>query len=142
MTATAKRGRKIQRRSFGPFTPAFTTKRLRVFRMDAAPSEQNHPRCIFIACRNDEDRPMVTATAVVWEQCPYQKSVGYMDWIEVTTQYRREGFAEELWRGIEKHLGRDVVGDGATPEGDALCDKMCGDAEIVRPGAEKAGGVG
>lgn len=120
----------MSKRTFGPFAAAFDTARLRVFRIDVVPTPHNEGRCTFIAFRTDEDRPLVCATAVVWETAKYGKmnihapSIGWVDWIEVTSLYRKQGFGRELLEGIEKHLGGELEISGATPEGEAFCDAI------------------
>jgi ribosomal protein S18 acetylase RimI-like enzyme len=89
---------------------AFESARLRVFMVTLIPSQWNTERMVFVACRRDVDRPMVAAT------CMVNPAMLYVDWIEVSTDYRRESFATELWRGIEKYLGASL---DSTPGSDA-----------------------
>lgn len=78
------------------------TKRLRVFTDVVKPTEHNMERTLLIAFRTDEDRPMVCATALL--EMPMLEIGWYIDWIEVTTQYRREGLARELYDCISQHF--------------------------------------
>ena len=93
---------------------AFETHRLRVFVCQMQPAPHNAVRDVFIAFRTDQDRPLVCATASVW--------LSTIDWAEVTTEYRREGFWTELRKGIEKYYGHEIDGNGATEEGDKFLD--------------------
>jgi ribosomal protein S18 acetylase RimI-like enzyme len=96
--------------------PDFTTERLRVWYTVLRPADCNLDREVFIACRNDIDRPMVTATCMVWGS--------WVDWIEVSSEYRRQGFAKELIRGIEKYLGQKLTLEGGSDPGDKFCEAM------------------
>jgi hypothetical protein len=104
---------------------AFETERLRVFLCQMQPAPHNSTKDVFIAFRTDEDRPLVCATAVV--DLPHKFADGSemrhsIEWAEVTSQYRREGFWTELRKGIEQHYSCPVEGDGATEEGNAFLD--------------------
>ncbi len=103
-----------------PQKPVFETSRLRVFQLVVVPMEENVPRPIFVATRKDEDRPMVTATAVVWPGSP-SPGLAYIDWVEVTSEYRRMGFATELLQGIEQHTQLVLVVEGGSSDGDGFC---------------------
>ena len=106
--------------------PLFVTARLRVWRVIASQSGQHIPRHMFIASRHDEDRPQICATALVTYECPFEPSLGYLDWIEVVCDQRRLGIGRELVAGIEKALGRELIADGVTPEGEAFCASLNG----------------
>ena len=84
----------------------FETDRLRVFvYRDVAITDVNVPRDVYVAFRNDTDRPMVAATAVLWPQ----SAGGYwVDWLEVSVEYRREGLGKELLEAIEENLAQPV----------------------------------
>lgn len=101
--------------------PDFVTKRLRVFCVELSPSDVNLPRSVFIACRNDEDRPMVCATAVVWRESPLG---AWVEWVEVSTAHRRMGIGTELVRGIGKHLKVRLEMAAVTDEGSLLLAKL------------------
>lgn len=97
----------------------FETDRLRVFEFrGVTPMEQNTPRTLFVGFRRDEDRPMVTVTALVWMDAERILDMPWLDWIEVSTEYRREGFATEMLRGIERHIDRRIGMDPGTAEGE------------------------
>ncbi len=104
---------------------SFETPRLRVFVMNEQPTPHNTPCLIFIAFRTDEDRPLVCATAVV--NTGYEnllRGCYYVDWIEVTSQYRRQGFGRELVQAIRKYTKKTIISTGATPEGEAFCKEL------------------
>jgi len=51
----------------------------------------------------------------------------WLDWIEVTSEYRRQGFGRELVDGIESFLGGKICTTGGSDDGDAFCEAMKGD---------------
>ena len=93
----------------------FETARLRVYATWVTPNDENIERQLYIAFRTDEDRPMVCATCLVF------RSLKYVDWLEVASEYRRKRFATELLKGIENHLGFELQADGGSSDGDAFC---------------------
>lgn len=103
-----------------PTRPAgcFDTRRLRVHVLTLAPTDHNTQRMVFLGCRTDEDRPMVCCHAMVMPPIPDLRTAPYLDWIEVGTEYRREGFGRELVEGIERYLGAVLDADAGTPEGE------------------------
>ncbi len=103
--------------------PTFQTERLNVFSMAFVASEVlDTERIVFVAYFREEDWPGQVVVATV---SPANAVCGpRVDWIETTTPNRRHGYAAELWRGIEKHLGVRLVAEGASDEGTALCEKM------------------
>lgn len=103
----------------GTLPIAFETKRLRVYLAELQPNDGNIPRDVFIAFRTDEDRPMVCATAVIWRRYHF-----WVDWLEVTSQYRRSGFAKEFREGIEAFYGHELYSEAATPEGEAFLKSL------------------
>ena len=101
---------------------AFETKRLRVFRCeDITPMDANTPRTVFMAFRRDIDRPMVAATAVIWMDAVRICGGPYVDWLEVSSEYRRQGLGTELLRGIETHLDSELYYEGGSELGDLFC---------------------
>lgn len=78
--------------------PVFETERLRVFKCEMQPNWRNSVKDVFVAFRTDEDRPMICANAVI---CP--EFANWVEWVEVTTEYRRQGFGTELLKGIERY---------------------------------------
>ena len=104
--------------------PAFETKRLRVFHISAQPMDQNTERDVFIAFRIDIDRPLVAATAVVLPPAPTLDVGRWVDWLEVSSEYRRAGFGRELVAGIECHLGAELILQPGSDDGAAFCAAM------------------
>lgn len=107
----------------GNLQSAFETKRLRVFRVNLCPASFNTTRWMFLAFRTDVDRPRLAVSMMVSPPNPVMPEP-YIDWVETCCTERRAGLARELWLGIEKHLGMELLGDGATDEGEALCAAM------------------
>lgn len=108
-----------------PVRAAFQTKRLNVWRLRMIPAEGNRERELFVAFRRDlgdECGPLVVATMVVFP-LPLD-GVAYVDWIEVSTECRREGIGRELFAAVRKQLGLPLHYDGATPEGIAFCNAL------------------
>ena len=101
----------------------FKTKRMNVFMDVRKYTDHNTKRMLFIGMRTDIDCPRVAVNAMVNFQVPHVMPY-YMDWIETSESHRRIGLAEELWAGIEKHLGDEVAGDGASDAGHGLCVKL------------------
>lgn len=87
---------------------AFNTSRLRVFHTRVKPTDHNRERNLFVAFRTDEDRPMVCATALISDAARGFSSLRYVDWLEVTSEYRRQGFGRELLCGIELQYGWEL----------------------------------
>lgn len=110
---------------------AFDTVRLRVFVDQVKPTDHNHERDIFIAFRTDEDRPMVCANAVVLDtrSALSQRTV---DWLEVTSEYRRERFGTELLAAIERHYGEPLHIAPGSNDGKRFCSRY---KPINQPGA-------
>lgn len=93
---------------------AFDTARLRVFWTPVKPTDHNEPRTLFVAFRTDEDRPMVCVTAMVFE-VPLMGR--YVDWLEVTSEYRRKRFGSEMLAGLERHYGAALEMDAGSKDG-------------------------
>lgn len=85
----------------------FRTRRLNVFSAEITPTPHNTARRVFVAFRTDDDLPMVCATAVVMEAMPFASGV-MIDWLEVTSEYRREGFATEFLDALIAHYDGKV----------------------------------
>jgi hypothetical protein len=101
---------------------AFDTKRLRVFYADVQPTDHNGTKRLFVAFRTDEDRPLVTANMVLWD-CP---TLGgwLVEWHEVTSEYRRQGFATEFREGVEKYLGCELISEAGSDDGEAFLSAL------------------
>lgn len=97
------------------------TARLNVFRFECEPTEMNTIRHVYIGFRTNEDHPAPVVTAVVEPGVVQLEIDPYLDWIETSSQFRRQGLATELLRLLEeRHPG--IIYDGATDEGDAFLD--------------------
>ena len=104
---------------------AFATERLNVFYMKTQGVEYNFPRHVFVGVFNDDEwAGHVVCMTVCTDQQELFKGA-YIDWIETTEMWRREGYARELVRGAEKFLNMRIVGDGASDAGEAFCDAVC-----------------
>jgi len=103
--------------------PAFTTKRLVVFQMSMVISETLcAPRYLFVAFPREDDMPRVICTMLV-TQAGTATPHPWLDWIATDEDFRRKGFAAEMWAGVVEHIG-PLIADGASKAGDALCKKM------------------
>lgn len=107
--------------------PAFTTARLRVWRVTIRPCPEHMDRAHFLACRTDIDWPAVACHATVWTQGPW--TLPYLEWIETCRDMGRLGFASELWLGIEEHLGTPLCAIATTAGGRRLLRKLRRTAE-------------
>jgi hypothetical protein len=93
---------------------AFTTHRLEVHRTELTPeyvsylaSPKDGTPCIVavadvVECAND-----LECKAATWH-CRYLATI---------SNYQRQGFARELWRGLETYSGRRLVADPTTEQG-------------------------
>lgn len=102
--------------------PVFETERLRVFMMAVEPTGHNAHRTVFIAFRTDEDRPMVAATMVLW-YCPTLCG-WYVDWLEVSSEHRRQKIATEFRSGIENYLGEPLISDAGSKLGELFLSAL------------------
>lgn len=110
--------------------PTFQTEHLNVFSMTFVASETlSMERIVYIAYFREEDWPGKVVVATICAAVADIFGGPYLDWIETTTPNRRKGYAAELWRGIEKHLGCELVAEGVSDEGDALVCAMERDGE-------------
>lgn len=98
---------------------AFSTKRLRVFMAGLKPTDHNETRWVFVAFRTDEDRPLVCAS------CVYFPALNSIDWLEVTSEYRRQGFATEFRDGLVKFLKRVPFSTAGSDDGEAFLEAWC-----------------
>jgi GNAT superfamily N-acetyltransferase len=53
---------------------------------------------------------------------------GFVEWVEVPKDHRREGIATEVLTGLEKHVGSLEL-SGVTEEGEAFVNAFCPEAE-------------
>ena len=102
-------------------TPTFTTPRLAVFRQDVVISETLcAPRALFVAFPREADCPRVVCTMLVSLAGFFP---AYVDWVATDPDFRRQGFAAELWRGVAAYLG-PLSAEGVSEAGEALVAKM------------------
>lgn len=90
----------------GTSEPAFETGRLSVFHFRVG-IPNSLPRHLFIAFKKKPGRGVVVAaTMAVW-LAPLGKDglTPACDWIEVSTEFRREGLGTELYDGVEQYTG-------------------------------------
>ncbi len=103
------------------------TKRLRIFKAEIKPTPYNMMRTLFVAFRLDEDRPMVCVSCLALgcdEESQAGGSLPWVDWLEVSSECRRQGFAREFIKGISRLENRVLVLEGVTPDGKALCSAL------------------
>lgn len=80
---------------------------------DPPPDEGCCPYKRLYVAFNNQLPWIVCATAVVDEGPVLGPRFGgdvYIEWVEVSTEFRHQGYAGELLRGIHAHLGRTLVG--------------------------------
>jgi hypothetical protein len=99
----------------------FDTERLAVCEVELPP-EFGEPFTMYLAFEHGMAfRVAVSCTVNVH---PISDGPPYLGWIETSSRLRRKGLAAELWRGVEKYLGRRIYGDGVTMAGRRLCGKL------------------
>ena len=104
----------------------FETERLRVFRTRGViPTDMNVERDVYFAFRTDEDRPMITVNAVLWDR----QNDWFVDWLEVGSEYRREGFATEFLDGLVEFLDDDLDLSAGSDDGRAFLESYCPDRD-------------
>lgn len=103
--------------------------RLNVFCYDIIVSEIcSAPRKMYVGYLNDEDWPghIVTATVTLPLRIADGDAIdfpAYLDWIQTSAGYERNGYATELVAAIEKDLG-EIVADGGTDVGELFCASL------------------
>ncbi len=109
-----------------PPEPAFETERMRVFLMRGViPTDLNLQRDVYFAFRTDEDRPMIVVNAVLWDRRSYLSGDWFVDWLEVASVYRREGFATEFLQGLTKFLDYKVDLTAGSRDGELFLKSFC-----------------
>ena len=91
--------------------PVFETQRLRVFATGIVISQVLCTRReLFVAFWPDFNRVLPIATALLSNHADREDDTAgwHVDWIEVASDYRRQGIATELLHGIERYLGTQV----------------------------------
>ncbi len=102
--------------------PYFQTIRLNVFRNDITPNDLTKIRAVFFGFIRDEDISWPVVTATVWIDGPY---LGHtVEMIQTHDDHRREGYARELWLGIEECLDGAALSIPGSPEGEGLADSV------------------
>lgn len=89
------------------------TARLRIFRSTVQPADHYVDRILYVAFRTDEDRPMPCATCMIG-------IADFVDWIEVASEYRRQGFGTELLRAVQKDVDEELWIEGGSKSGKAF----------------------
>lgn len=109
--------------------PVFKTKRLRVFRVSGVlPTDTNLERDVYIAFQTDLERILIAVNAVLL--CGSES--WFIDWLEVASEYRREGFATEFLDGLREFLDDNVdlsVGSGDSDDFRAFMESYCPDRD-------------
>lgn len=103
-------------------TPEFQTQRLNVIRNDIKPNDLTKLRTVFLGFLREEEICWPVVTATVWIHGPY---LGHtLEMIQTHDDHRREGYARELWLGIEECLDGTIVAIPDSPEGEALAESV------------------
>ena len=102
--------------------PVFTTDRLNVYQLETDATTRNAARDHYIGIPSDCDWPFPAVVATVW----FVPAIGsyYLDMILTNDIVRRDGYATDMVRGIEKHLGTALDMDAATEAGDAFVESL------------------
>jgi len=97
--------------------PVFETRRLRVFRVRGVlPTDTNLERDVYIAFQIDLERILIAVNAVLL----YRLESWFIDWLEVASEYRREGFATEFLDGLREFLDDNVDLSAGSDDGEAF----------------------
>lgn len=90
----SKKNTKAIRRAYGSLClHVGDTKRLRIFAVSIKPTPFHSTKRIVFAFRTTDDTPKVVATAVFDpDATPYP----YLEWIEVASDMRRQGYGREM----------------------------------------------
>jgi ribosomal protein S18 acetylase RimI-like enzyme len=85
------------------------------------------PRLFVFAVPDDDGRYSIVGQLTVPTVAPSFDGVQadlLVEWVEVDPEHRRKSIARRLWMAAEKVLGRRVVGEGVTAEGEAFVEAM------------------
>ena len=98
--------------------PVIRTARFDVHSHEIMRSEKlgGMSRTVFQAWDHSRDIPKPLCVVTINESF-----MDYVEWIHVDEQYRREGIATEVMRGIEDVIP-GIMLEGATDEGEAWCE--------------------
>lgn len=94
----------------------FETERLTVFVVTIITELNPMPRYQFLAYHRQIDRPMLVANLLV----PTKDSYGFRSvcWLEVASEYRRQGIGKELLEGVEQYLGVELDASPGSADGE------------------------
>lgn len=109
-----------------PLDPVFNTDRLAVFkyvvRRQVAAMRGVLPRVVYQGWHRLQDIPYPIVTITIWPGSPLGH---WVEWIETAANRRCNGFAAELWNGVEGHLGaRLTPSEPVTPDGMAFAHNL------------------
>lgn len=105
--------------------PVFSTERFDVFHLNCERNDIDN-KDVFVALCNKDDVAAVVCTVTIHSSRVVQP---YVEWVEVREQDRRQGYATEILRAIEKHLDTELVMDGASDAGDAFVESFCSETD-------------
>ena len=100
--------------------------RLRTVTYKCRPHASTVTRRSYISYPIDVNWPFIVASAVVTERWPFMDSQASMlDWIEVSSMWRRRGYASELVGVIRAHQTCPLqMTEGVTSGGSAFLDEL------------------
>jgi hypothetical protein len=124
--------------------PVFNTNRFEVFRITCERSLKGAmPRDVYVAFFRDKDVPRPVCTMTVWPTAPVwdtddgraEPKGRFVEWCEVTEEFRRQGIATEVLLAVQEFAG-PLDGIGVTDAGEALMevigDKLTGIQPVFR----------
>lgn len=87
------------------YKPLLKTKRFDIFHQRVVRSpKQGLPRDVYSAWFHCDDVPKPVCVVTIWDECPYYDN--YVEWVEVSDDWRRQGVATEVLRALRKALGQ------------------------------------
>ena len=100
------------------YEPLLRTKRFDIFHQRVVRNPKwGLPRDVYSAWFHCDDVPKPVCVVTVWKDNPYFPN--YVEWCEVTDDWRRQGVAAEVLRALRIHLG-ELTLNGGTKDGDAF----------------------
>jgi hypothetical protein len=100
------------------YKPVIKTKRFDIFHQRIVRNPKlGLPRDVYSAWFHSDDVPRPICVVTIWKECPYLRN--YVEWVEVTEDWRLEGVATEVLRALRCKLGKLSM-DGGTKAGDAF----------------------
>src|SRR4051794_20759112 len=120
----------------GQLTFAFPTQRLRVFEATVTPWPHGGTHTVYLAFLSSGGAPQTVAQAIVsdWRGaatpmlCPV-----YCELVEVSSMFRGNRYGEELFLGIEKHLGVKMAATAVTADGRNFLVRLGRQADALAP---------